>query len=240
MIRAHVSVFNDEGYADTDFDATPWFDQASSKMLANLDATGYEHSHAADWVFKWMALHTDNPALQADYRLVERDKWQVDVVIDAGDVRRWRNEQQSKHAANRAVDALLGEEMQPAERDEPFQWSREGLMRLLSAVYKEDYKPAYLNEPGLMSVLGRLKWIEQAALYHYFEQQMACPAVGRALAVSVPAHMTQSTLPTQTQRTWQILQRSLRNLRDKYDQMLNIRVASYPPSKPRGWHRSQY
>lgn len=226
MIRAHVYVYgNDfEEGTEADFDAQPWFDQANAAELVNLDSQGYNYSHAADWVFKWIATHTENPELKAALALATEKKLQIETHMDEEDVRRWRKEQKSKAAANKAVDVLLGEEVQPPERDEPFQWSREGLLRLLAALYGEHFNPAYLNEPALMSFLGRIKWIEQAALYHRFEEQMPYRAVGQALATTVPSNMTQSHLPTQTQRTMQIVQKSLNHLRH----VLNIRIASHP------------
>lgn len=58
--------------------------------------------------------------------------------------------------------------------DEPYQWTEHGLRRLLAYfIGNPDYVPVYMNEPALLSVLGRLKLSYQALLYLRFEKQLS-------------------------------------------------------------------
>ena len=78
-----------------------------------------------------------------------------------------------------------------AAGDEPYPWSEHGLRRLLAYfIGNPDYVPVYMNEPALLSVLGRLKLSYQTVLYLRFEKRLSLRKIAGILRVS-PARAQQ-------------------------------------------------
>lgn len=55
MIRAEVSCDNDDYGPVIEFDATPWFEQASDKDILELRAEAYGCGYASDCIAEYMA-----------------------------------------------------------------------------------------------------------------------------------------------------------------------------------------
>jgi len=135
MIRAYVQAYDGNGNTEQyDFDAEPWFEQASPQQLrrlakerqtgrANGGAYSFYSGEQTDDIWGWMVENgpiRSDPALQQFMRYCDEHEvsWACELYA-AEDVQSWLNQRKVTKASLRAVDAMLGETNPPVTAMKP-------------------------------------------------------------------------------------------------------------------------
>jgi len=111
-----------DGYGiaeEMEFDATPWFEQASKQQLRRLKPelqSGRDHGETyhfysgeqTDDIFGWMSEKMPDKNSSRLLLFCEKSDATWSVTVNADDVRSWELQQQATKVATGAVDKLLG------------------------------------------------------------------------------------------------------------------------------------
>lgn len=91
MCKVMAEAHSDDHASEVKFDATPWFEQASDKEIADLEACGWGGDYPADNVAIFMADHNDELARMFTYVEAAHNIKDIgfECHINEADAKRW-------------------------------------------------------------------------------------------------------------------------------------------------------